>query len=222
MTTCSAPPTINGGSVVSTGPYYNGSSAVYQCSAGYLMNANSYITCDGTNWVGTNPSCSAQDRNDLDFTLNQTDEENLQSWLAYIIAAVCILLALLVITCIVAVCCYMCGYGFGYGEGRRLCCRKNQSYDINHQNLCKNFPRRFFYDQKGRRFHINDIGHRCYKDHHSKDVNHAEYDESNSNGSTVVTVSEVNLEKSQRPVAKDVVTWKPHSNPVRNINTSTK
>lgn len=37
----------------------------------------------------------------------------------------------------------------------------------------------------------------------------------------VTAVNEVIVEKRQAP-AKEVLAWKPHANPVRNINTSTK
>ncbi|WAR26791.1 hypothetical protein MAR_012495 [Mya arenaria] len=94
------------------------------------------------------------------------------------------------------------------------------------QRRCNTFPRRFEYDEDGRRYHVDDYGYRCYYPHKGKHSSKVAVDVTSETHSSprqtfVNAVSDVMYEKRGVP-AKEVQAWKPHANPVRNINTSTK
>ncbi|XP_060598467.1 uncharacterized protein LOC132752186 [Ruditapes philippinarum] len=238
MSCANPPPSITGGTVITSGPYPDTSVAVYQCITGYAMSGTAYITCSTGVW-STSPTCSLQDTNQVTVNLNE-DRDDFPSWLSYVIITVCGLLALLIIACIFVVCCQLLGcYGKGslFGEHQPCnsfcctCCRKRtNSYDP-HKRLCRTFPRRYEYDEHGRRYHIDDIGRRCYYEHKNnhttKVVSYADSDAPESNhtstprGTFVTTVNEVIADKRSQP-AKELNSWKQHSHPVRTINTSTK
>ncbi|KAH3820735.1 hypothetical protein DPMN_122484 [Dreissena polymorpha] len=107
-----------------------------------------------------------------------------------------------------------------------MCCGR-KSYDTARRS-CSTFPRKYEYDEDGRRYHLDDNGMACYYDHKNKShgkVVHYGIDGS-SEASTprptfVNAVNEVIVERRTQP-AKEILAWKPHTNSVRNINTSTK
>ncbi|WAR25450.1 hypothetical protein MAR_011154 [Mya arenaria] len=215
---CIDPPGIVGGFVTTVGPYLDGSTAVYRCYTGYLMSGVSYITCTSSAWSATLPTCFPQDWNDVD-----VNNDGVPSWLLYMVAILLALLMLLIFACVALWCgqlfgCYergtggwMCPPGGGC-SGCGCCCRKDR---YGPRRVCKTFPRRYEYDESGRRFHLDDLGRRCYYEHKNRTVYSVNGVESSA-GSTVGDAV-----RPQVP-AKEVLAWKPHAHPVRNINTSTK
>lgn len=225
--TCTAPTAIANGVIITSGPYADGDHAVFRCNSGYLMSGTSYITCSlpADTWTAS-PSCAASSSNTV--TVNDSTSYNFPDWLVYFIAALCGIIALAVITCLLVCClqlfgCYGAGGLFGEHKGC-VCCGRNKS---RYERRCTIVPRKYEYDEDGRRFHYDDLGRRCYYQHRNRYIKSttAITPESEPNGKmSYVTVSEVQVEKKHvPPQAKEPVNvWKPHANPIRNINTSTK
>lgn len=238
MANCTSPTAITGGTVLTTGPYMTGDVAVFSCTSGYAMTGNSFITCTNGVW-STSPTCSLQNTNTVYVNLSEYDNTSFPNWLAYVLAITCGILALLLVTCLLVWCCQLLGcYGKStlFGEHNPTnsclcCCRPSNSayngYEL--RRVCKIHPRRYEYDENGRRFHYDDYGRSCYKMHKNMNgnaVSNVTISETLSEETTprptfVTAVNEVFTEKKLQS-AKEIHTWRPHANPVRNINTSTK
>ncbi|XP_052782008.1 uncharacterized protein LOC128218389 [Mya arenaria] len=231
MGSCGTPTSISGGVIITSEPYANASYAVYQCNSGYVMSGESYIECLNGVWGTTLPSCTLQDYNNL-YNYITENHDDIPNWLFYMFAGVCGLVMLLLLTCILVWClqcmgCYGKGAMFGEMEPSGspcCCCSRRKSYQP--QRRCNTFPRRFEYDEDGRRYHVDDYGYRCYYPHKGKHSSKVAVDVTSETHSSprqtfVNAVSDVMYEKRGVP-AKEVQAWKPHANPVRNINTSTK
>ena len=67
--------------------------------------------------------------------------------------------------------CFISCYGAGglFGEPRRpgwvCCCNRN---DRTYERRCTIVPRKYEYDDDGRRFHYDDLGRRCYFPHRNR------------------------------------------------------
>ena len=73
MATCTDPVAITGGTVVSSGPYADGSKAVFQCNSGYVMSGTAYITCTAASDTWTlSPSCVLSSSNTV--SVNNTSD----------------------------------------------------------------------------------------------------------------------------------------------------
>lgn len=58
LAVCSVPKTPNNGFIVSTGPYFIGSSARFACEEGYGIDGDVSITClAGQTWNNSSPDC---------------------------------------------------------------------------------------------------------------------------------------------------------------------
>ena len=72
MATCTDPADITGGTIVTSGPYADGSAAVFQCNSGYVMSGTAYITCTAaTDTWTTSPSCVLSSSNTV--TVNDSN-----------------------------------------------------------------------------------------------------------------------------------------------------
>ena len=80
MATCTDPADITGGSIVTSGPYADGSVAVFQCNPGYVMSGTAYITCTaGTDTWTTSPSCVLSLSNTICVTVNDSNSYSMFS-----------------------------------------------------------------------------------------------------------------------------------------------
>ncbi|KAH3820862.1 hypothetical protein DPMN_122611 [Dreissena polymorpha] len=285
MADCGTPSAITGGSVLTSGPYTNGSYAVYTCTSGYVMSGPAYIECMNGTWSVDLPACSKQDFNQV-YNYITDNHQDIPNWLLWIFGVIAGLLILLLLACVFAWClqclgcfgrgslfgemnprsspCWCCGR-HSYDTARRSCSTFPRKYKYDedgrryhiddngmacyhqHKNkshgkvvhngidgsseirrICKTFPRKYEYDEDGRRYHLDDNGMACYYEHmntsHGKVVSNGidvSSEASTSRPTFVQAVNEVIVEKRQQP-AKEIHVWKPHANPVRNINTSTK
>ncbi|KAH3818745.1 uncharacterized protein LOC127830998 [Dreissena polymorpha] len=228
MASCTSVPTITGGAVsnpIASGTYPHTTLVVYTCNTGYVMTGSSYITCNSGTWSTPYPTCTLQTSNDIDITNNEND--SLPTWLLVLLAVMIGFLILLIFACVVFWCGQMCGFydrsclwgksGSGSGSSARCrcCCTKSDRYDP--PKTCKNLPRHYQIDEYGRRYHLDDYGRRCYTEHKNKTTNFI------ANGEVSPQPQATTLsEPTPRVQAKELLSWKPHANPVRSINTSTK
>lgn len=226
MATCAIPTVPTGAVLVTTDSptYADTSRAVFSCTTGYIMTGNPYATCNSGTW-STFPTCSLVSSNSNYVTLND-DSSEVEEVLLYAGVAVCGVLGLLLLTCLLVCCCQLLGC---YGEGGlfgqpgqgwwKNCC----SCRRRHVRSCRTFPRRYELDEHGRRYHMDDNGQRCYYHHKVQKVtSHAVFPDNSDPPETNRSFSSAVHEILNEKKAREIPGWKPHSNPVRNINTSTK
>ncbi|XP_052212147.1 CUB and sushi domain-containing protein 3-like [Dreissena polymorpha] len=103
MADCGTPSAITGGSVLTSGPYTNGSYAVYTCTSGYVMSGTAYIECLNGTWSVDLPACFKQDYNQV--YNNITDNhQDIPNWLLWMFGVIAVLLILLLLACVFAWC----------------------------------------------------------------------------------------------------------------------
>ncbi|ELT89423.1 hypothetical protein CAPTEDRAFT_193202 [Capitella teleta] len=105
---CSRPRGVKNGALLTKGPYYNESRAIYTCNNGYSMTGSAQMICKAGSWEGTRPSCSNLNIFKSTTTEDETkgDEWKTIQWILMGLAAL-IALSLMIAAALV---CYFCVY----------------------------------------------------------------------------------------------------------------
>ncbi|ELU14482.1 hypothetical protein CAPTEDRAFT_224983 [Capitella teleta] len=105
---CCRPRGVKNGALLTKGPYYNESRAIYTCNNGYSMTGSAQMICKAGSWEGTRPSCS-----NLNIFKSTTTEDETKGgewktiqWILMGLAAL-IALSLMIAAALV---CYFCVY----------------------------------------------------------------------------------------------------------------
>ncbi|KAL3853631.1 hypothetical protein ACJMK2_017162 [Sinanodonta woodiana] len=200
MAGCADPASITGGTIVTTGPYNDGSLAVFSCTSGYSMSGKPYTTCVNGAWDYTPHCVKTTDINVKNTTT--VDSCQIPDWFYYIVAAAILVVGLffLIATlfCLLQLCRCKRRY-YILGSDDRCCCgggmRGYTPFSVD---------RGFYNGDAQSSSKITELTNVP--------------DSSSSQRTRFVNV----VENAARPPAKVVPAWMPHTNPIRNINTSTK
>ncbi|KAL4225964.1 hypothetical protein ACF0H5_013952 [Mactra antiquata] len=210
---CNEPPSLIGGSIISRGPYVaNVSSAVFTCYAGYTMNGVGQVMCNAAGlWASKFPQCVPIKNNphvDNNMTFNQ-DAPSVPWWLLIVLAVTLGILCLLLLTCLLFYCLKM----FGCWKGGSCFGSKVRSTERIHDSET----------------YVDDFGHRetyrSKREYYEDDEESTPRPKRSKQTDTPASqhVRGWNLYKNRREAKMPAkLTWMPHSNNVRNFNTSTK
>lgn len=208
---CSDPETVNKAYYVVDKSYYvDGDQVYYICYADYSMDGSPTLTCDGAtgNWTGNYPKCSLTTTTVTTTTTTQPSDD----WL-YVGVGLMSFLALLFLLIVLLACIFLC---------YRLC-RKRSKVSALHgiqeqldvgccyaccMRCCLKCCRCCAED--------DDLKGNLTPQQRDTSVSPSSVVFDDKSGWTPKTIR-----KEVKP-AKEITEWKPHSNPMRNINTSTK
>ncbi|XP_061178918.1 uncharacterized protein LOC133187530 [Saccostrea echinata] len=217
---CSDPNSIPNGYYFGDKTYYQHDDKVYFiCHSSYSLEGNPTLTCDGGtgNWSGTYPTCSSTT------TTSATTTLAYEEWL-YVGVGVMSFLGFLLILIVLLLCLKLC---------YRLCRKRSrvsalhgidEEVDVGCCYAC--CTRCCLKCCKCCRDDTDVIQRKPSKPktRQPKQSSNQTYDLSPTStaASEERSTSTQVMQKREIKPAKEIIAWKPHSNPLRNINTSTK
>ncbi|XP_062607188.1 uncharacterized protein LOC134268977 [Saccostrea cucullata] len=216
---CSDPNSIpNGYYVIDKTYYQEGDQVYFICHSSYILEGNPTFTCDGTtgNWSGTYPTCSSSTTTSTTTTTPANEE-----WF-YVGVGVTSFLGLLLSLLVLLLCVKFC---------YRLCRKRsrvsalhgiNEEVELGCCYAC--CARCCLKCCKCCRNDTDVIPRNTPRTRQPKQSIKQTYDSSPvlTFASEEGSISTHMMQKKEIKTAKEIIAWKPHSNPLRNINTSTK